>query len=268
MLGPWADNSRDTPHTDRIARVDTLLLSSFAFLFLPWLCEPLSRRGVRRPEVSGFLEVLWWINRAYCTCMHRLITLNDAPLPEHGPAILVANHTSGVDNLVLQSGCRRVLGFMVAQEFYDSWLVGPFCRLLRCIPVRRDGRDLSATREALRALHDGLVLPIFPEGRITPESGRVFGPGRPGAAFLTIRAKVPVIPAYIRGTPPTNNVWRGLITPSRARVIYGPPIDFSDLLTPEDDRRAERERLDAITQRLMDAIKALRELSLAREATL
>jgi 1-acyl-sn-glycerol-3-phosphate acyltransferase len=268
MSVPWSALACDLSHTDRIARVETLLLSSFAFLFLPWLCKPLQRRAGRRAEVSGFLEFLWWINRAYCAGMHRLVNLNEAPLPEHGPAILVANHTSGVDNLVLQAGCRRVLGFMVAQEFYNSAAVGPFCRILGCIPVRRDGRDLSATREALRALGEDRVLPIFPEGKIIPESGREFGPGKPGAAFLTIRTQVPVIPAYIRGTPPTDNVWKGLMTPSRARVIYGPPIDFSDLLTPEADRQGERERLDAITQRLMDSIKALRERSLARESTL
>jgi 1-acyl-sn-glycerol-3-phosphate acyltransferase len=248
--------------------VVTLLLGSFAFLLLPWLCEPVSRPAGKRPEVRGLLEVLWWINRAYCSAMHRLVNFNEAPLPEHGPAILVSNHTSGVDNLLLQTGCRRVLGFMVAQEFYHSAAVGPFCRILKCIPVRRDGRDLSATREALRALDDGRVLPIFPEGKIIPYAGTEFGEGKPGAAFLTNRTRVPVIPAYIRGTPRTDNVWKGLMTPSRARVIYGPPIDFSDLFTPEADRRGERERLDAITQRLMDTFKALRECSLARESTI
>jgi hypothetical protein len=125
MSVPWSALACDLSHTDRIARVETLLLSSFAFLFLPWLCKPLQRRAGRRAEVSGFLEFLWWINRAYCAGMHRLVNLNEAPLPEHGPAILVANHTSGVDNLVLQAGCRRVLGFMVAQEFYNSAAVGP-----------------------------------------------------------------------------------------------------------------------------------------------
>lgn len=246
-----------------------LLLGSIALLVSPWILAP-SHRGGRRPEVHGHLALLWWLNRGYCVAVHRLINFNEAPLPEQGPAILVANHTSPVDNLVLQAGCRRVLGFMVAREFYDAPLIGLFCRILGCIPVRRDGRDLSATREALRALSDGRVLPIFPEGRITFASGREFGPGKPGAAFLTIRSGVPVIPAYIRGTPEEKVVARALLTPSRVRVLYGPPIDLSDLLVGEtglDDHGRDKARLASITERLMDAIKSLRDLSLALEGT-
>lgn len=251
----------------------TWLLGSAALLVSPWLLAPRGRVAGPRPEVRGHLDGLWWINRGYCTAMHGLVNLNEAPLPEHGPAILVANHTSNVDNLVLQAGCRRVLGFMVAREFYDMPVVGLFCRILRCIPVRRDGRDLSATREALRALADGRVLPIFPEGRITPESGRSIGPGKPGAAFLALRARVPVIPAYIRGTPETNVLARALTTPSKVRVLYGPPIDLSDLLgrgdeVDPDDHRRDKARLAAVTDRLMGAIQALRDRSLALESAL
>ena len=51
--------------------------------------------------------------------IHRLELANRAPLPPHGPALLVSNHTSGIDYFVIQAGCRRVLGFLVVQEFYD-----------------------------------------------------------------------------------------------------------------------------------------------------
>ena len=247
-----------------------LLLGPIALLLLPWLLGPSARDGRLRPEVHGLLTILWWLNRGYCVAVHRLVNFDEAPLPEHGPAILVSNHTSPVDNLVLQAGCRRVLGFMVAREFYDAPLIGPMCRILRCIPVRRDGRDLAGVREALRALADGRLLPIFPEGRITFESGRAFGPGKPGAAFLTLRSRVPVIPAYIRGTPETKVVAKALFTPSKARVLYGPPIDLSDLLdgdSESDDHGRDKARLAAITDRLMDAIKSLRDRSLALEGT-
>ena len=214
-----------------------------------------------RVELRGVLSLLWWLNRGYCAAMHRLILLNDPPLPDRGAAILVANHTSGVDNFVLQAASRRVLGFVIAQEFYDSPVIGIMCRLIRCIPVRRDGRDIAATRAALRALSEGRVLPIFPEGRITPKSGREFGPGKPGAAFLALRSGVPVVPAYIRGTPECRTVWEAGRTPSRTVVLFGPPVDLADLRA-EDDPRDERDRIALATDRLMDAIKGLREESL------
>jgi 1-acyl-sn-glycerol-3-phosphate acyltransferase len=243
-----------------------LILAPAALLLSAWLLGPVASTAGPKPEIRGLLAVLEGLNRAYCAAIHRLVVLNDAPLPESGPAILVSNHTSGVDNLVLQAGCRRVLGFMVAREWYEAPFVGWLCRTLDCIPVRRDGRDLGATREALRALADGRVLPIFPEGKINPDSGRSFLDGKPGAAFLTLRARVPVIPAYIRGTPATKLVTKAIITPSKARVLFGPPIDLADLLddVPED-RESDKARLAAITDRLMDAIRALRDRSLALE---
>ena len=207
------------------------------------------------PEIRGGLRALWWLNVFYCKLMHRLEAPRLAPLPAHGPALLIANHTSGVDHLLLQATCRRVLGFLIAREFFEPWYSRPICRLLGCIPVRRDGRDLGAARAALRALKDGRVVPIFPEGRITPESGRVIGPGKPGAAFIALHAQVPVIPAYIRGTPPTRDVLRVLAWPSHARVVYGDPIDPSELTGDPGDRAT----LDAVTDRLMAAIRTLKD---------
>jgi len=245
--------------------VISLLAASIVVLILPWALRPRHSQVENRPEIRGVLRLLWWLNRGYCVGLHRLTLHNEAPLPAHGPAILIANHTSGVDNFLLQAGCRRVLGFMVAEPFYNIWPLSLFNRLLGCIPVRRDGRDLSATRAALRALKDGRILPIFPEGRITPKSGREFGEGKAGAAFLTLRAKVPVIPAYIRGTPETNNVWKAGVTPSHAIVIFGQPLDLSAYYVEDDDHDVEKAKLAALTERLMDSIKELRDRSLTLE---
>ena len=160
---------------------------------------------------------------AYCALWHRLRTNGWAALPSTGPAMLIANHTCGIDHLVLQAGCRRVLGFMIAREYYDWSLIHWFCKRVGCIPVNRDGRDLYATRSALRALSEGRVLPIFPEGRITPSSGRELGEFLPGAAYLAIRSGVPVIPAYIRGTPETAEIGAVVRNPvARGRNLWQP----------------------------------------------
>jgi 1-acyl-sn-glycerol-3-phosphate acyltransferase len=222
-------------------------------LLVPWLLIP---RRPERPEIHGLLELLWWLNAAYCSFWHRFEYPRFAPLPKHGPAILIANHTCGVDHMLLQASCRRVLGFMIAQEFYDKPAIRPFCDLLGCIPVRRDGRDLAATRSALRAIAQGRVLPIFPEGRILPQSGGEIQPAKPGVGFLALRAGVPVIPAYIRGTPETNDIPKSLMTPSHVRVVYGDPIDLGR--EPGDDRPS-KERIQAVADRLMDAIRELKD---------
>ncbi len=167
------------------------------------------------PEIRGMLRLLHRGFRFYCALWHELRTEGWAPLPETGPAILISNHTCGIDHMLLQAASRRLLGFMIAREYFESrWLHG-ICSYIGCIPVNRDGRDVAAIRAALRALGEGRVLPIFPEGRIVPASGRRLGEMRPGGAYIAIRAGVPVVPAYILGTPPTDEILESLATPSR-----------------------------------------------------
>jgi 1-acyl-sn-glycerol-3-phosphate acyltransferase len=208
-----------------------LLSLTILLLILPRIllsARPGQSARQTRPEIHGTLRPLHWMVIVYCALWHRLKTNGWAPLPRAGPAILIANHTCGIDHLVLQAGCRRVLGFIIAREYYDWSLIHWFCKLVGCIPVNRDGRDVQAIRAALRALENGQVMVIFPEGRITPSSGRELGPILPGAAYVAVRAGVPVIPAYIRGTPETNQIGESLKTPSQAVVTFGEPIDLTD----------------------------------------
>jgi 1-acyl-sn-glycerol-3-phosphate acyltransferase len=226
-------------------------------LFAPWALMP--RR--KHDDMRGVVRLLWCLNALYCEVWHRLEVKGTPPVPESGPAILISNHTCCIDHVILQATTRRLLGFMIARELYDYWLFRPFVALSGCIPVRRDGRDLSATRAALRALQEGRILPVFPEGRILPTSGRELGEGKPGVAFIAARARVPVIPAYICGTPETNKVTRSFLTPSRARVYFGAPVDLSDLTS---DGRAD---LDAVTDRFMGAIRGLRDTAQGEAGT-
>ncbi len=232
------------------------LLWMTAFLLLaPHLLRP--RRGGPKPEIHGLSAFLWWIVRFYGGFWHRLeLPVGLAPLPARGPAILIANHTCGIDNFLLQAACRRKLGFLIVQDWYEFWMCRPFCRMLACIPVRRDGRDLAATRAALRA-GTGRVVPIFPEGRIIPSSGRAFGTPQSGAAFLALRSRVPVIPAYISGTPTTDQIFQALGTPSHARVVFGAPVDLSRFTT--DGAHIDKATLRAATDVLFNAIRSLRD---------
>ena len=242
--------------------VSTPLALALLVLIVPQITLP--RNPPPMGEFRGFLAFLWRLNSAYCAVVHRLRT-DPAPLPEQGPAILIANHTCNIDHFLLQVGTFRKLGFMIAKEYYDFPPFRPFCRMIGCIPVNRNGKDLAATRAALRALEEGRVVPMFPEGKILPKSGEEVGPGKHGVAFLALRAKVPVIPAYIRGTPRSNNFPRSFLTPSHARIVYGAPIQPEDY-APAAGEKDERRHLDATTDRFMAAILALRDAEPATTA--
>jgi 1-acyl-sn-glycerol-3-phosphate acyltransferase len=231
--------------------IGVLIILTVGTLLLP---AAFRNRGIPKPEIHGYLKVLEFIYWSYCVIWHRLRIDRRAPLPEHGPAILICNHTCGIDHVLLQAASDRILGFMVAREYYDYPLLNPWCRLVNCIPVNRDGRDFSATRAALRALKDGRVLPIFPEGHIVPESGRRIDEMKPGTAYLALHSGVPVIPAYLSGTPETDDIVKSLITPSRARVVFGEPIHLSDIPA---DRPADKAAQAEVNKRFTGALLAL-----------
>lgn len=232
----------------------SVLVFSVVMAASPWLLGPIS--GRTPTDFRGVGPFLWWINRLYAALFHGLDLDDDDddPLPGEGPALLASNHTCGVDHILLQAKTRRALGFMIAQELYDWRLVRPFYDVVRCIPVKRDGRDLSAMRASLRVLREGRVLPIFPEGHIVPHSGRVVEPGKAGTAYLALRSGVPVIPAHIGGTPETSDILKAMRTPSKSRVRFGPPVPLDDLRRPGlDERKAAAEA----TRRIMAAIRRL-----------
>jgi 1-acyl-sn-glycerol-3-phosphate acyltransferase len=234
-----------------------LILLTAGMLLLP---EVFKHRGSAKAEIHGYLKVLEFIYWSYCVIWHRLRIDRRAPLPEDGPAILICNHTCGIDHVLLQAASDRILGFMVAREYYDFPALTPWCKLVNCIPVNRDGRDFTATRAALRALKDGRVLPIFPEGHIVPESGRRIDEMKPGTAYLALHSGVPVIPAYLCGTPETNDIVKSLITPSRSRVIFGGPIDLSDIPAARPANKAAQAE---VNERFKSALLALQAQAFA-----
>ncbi len=235
----------------------SLLACSAAVLALPILFQP--RSFPKDWEFRGFLAFLWFLNSTYCQLVHRLRS-ETVPLPPTGPAILIANHTCNIDHFLLQAATGRKLGFMIARAYYDVAVFRPFCEMVDCIPVNGNGHDMAATRSALRALKEGRVLPIFPEGRILQTSGEEIGEAQPGVAFIAMKANVPIIPAYIRGTPRSNVFIKSLLTPSNARIIFGPPIILAEFVN-SGDHEGERAARLAATEKLMAAIRALRDQS-------
>ena len=70
-------------------------------------------------------------------------------MPRRGAAILVCNHVSGLDPMLIQSLVPRLIVWMMAKEYYDLKALAWFYEAVEAIPVQRSGRDLAATRAAL-----------------------------------------------------------------------------------------------------------------------
>jgi hypothetical protein len=122
-------------------------------------------------------------------------------IPEDGPAVLVCNHVSFVDALVIMAACRRPVRFVMDHAIFRTPVLSFVFRQGRAIPIagRRDDPALleRAYDEVARALEAGELVGIFPEGRIT-DTGELY-PFRGGIARIVARTPVPVVPMALRG---------------------------------------------------------------------
>jgi 1-acyl-sn-glycerol-3-phosphate acyltransferase len=196
-----------------------------------------------RPQGRGvaIFAIEHRLAQAYLASMHRPRWEGfDAPavrqLLESGPLIVAANHTAGVDVLLLQAPLRRLIRWMMWRgEMHPAaaWI----WRHVRVIPVAQDQRDLSALRSGLRALHAGEVVGIFPEGGIARPPGRIQR-FEAGLGLLASKSGAPVLLCFVDGTPAGEST-RALLRRSRSRVrVLG-------IFRPEP-----RERPDAFAERL------------------
>jgi len=210
--------------------------------------------------------VCYQIARVHSVVFSRWRAENPCTYPEEGGAIIVANHTSPVDPVVLWirhfSGFRRkrlrVIGFLMAREYFDlGGVVGWVCRAMESIPVGRSGADMGPVQAALRRLQSGHLLGIFPEGRLnrTAPDTKLLA-GDTGVAWLALKSGVPVLPVFIRDSPRGQSMVRCFLKFSRTRVLYGPPID----LTPWSGQRISRSVLVDVTNLIMQRLAELGEI--------
>lgn len=207
---------------------------------------------VDRPETRRIARALQAANRFFARVYQRLDVLSPCPLPATGPAILICNHTSGLDPLLIQSCCPRLITWMMAAEYYDLIGIGQIFKAVGVIPVTRSGRDTSATRSAMRSLQNGRILGVFPEGRI--EKARELLPFQTGVAMMAIKTGVPVYPAYLDGSQRGMEMVPAVLRRQDASIAFGPPIEF-------DRSNDSKEGLDAATQSMMQAVESLQELT-------
>jgi 1-acyl-sn-glycerol-3-phosphate acyltransferase len=122
-------------------------------------------------------------------------------IPEEGPALLVCNHVSFVDALIIAGACRRPVRFVMDHNIFRVPVLNFIFRTGRAIPIAslRDDPGLleKAYEQIALGLEAGDVICIFPEGRIT-DTGEIY-PFRPGMKRIVERTPVPVIPLALRG---------------------------------------------------------------------
>jgi 1-acyl-sn-glycerol-3-phosphate acyltransferase len=148
-------------------------------------------------------------------------------IPRRGPLVVVANHTSFLDPILLGSAFPRVIHFFVLQRMYDLMRLCWFYVGMGTIPVGGGDGDHQAIRAAMKALDRGRVLGIFPEGSRSPDGQ--LGMGKLGTAYIAAKTGVPILPAYISGAFEAMPPGRWFPRPTPVRVAFGNPIRFESV---------------------------------------
>lgn len=186
-----------------------------------WIARRLlaaSRADWGRP----WLNVLDGANRIFCRRFHRLHSAQ-APLPAHGAALVVANHVSGLDPLLMIAASHRPLRFLIAREQYRRFGLQWLFRAVGCIPVERGGNTHRALAAARRALQRGEVVALFPQGRIHLDHE---APARlkRGIAHLAKLSGAPVVALRIDGVRGAGHTLRAVALRSHARLTAFPAL--------------------------------------------
>lgn len=172
-------------------------------------------------------------------------------IPEAGPFLLVANHQSILDPLLIQAVCPRVLHTMTKSTQFTAPAMGWYLKRIHAFPVRRYRIDPQAVRIVLRRLGAGEGVSVYFEGERSWD-GRL-QPPRLGTLRLILKAGVPVVPCAITGAHDAWPRWASRSRRAPVRITFGQPIEF-----PALNQRREREaRLDDTADKLVASIRSL-----------
>ncbi len=206
------------------------------------------RRRHPGSSVAGvlFFDVLRLLTSLATSLVWRYRALHGARVPAEGAVLIVANHQSYLDPIIVGQLVRsRQIDSVARAGLFDVPGLAQLMRGLHGFPIREDGEpDSGAIREILSRLERGLAVVIYPEGSRTHDGAMT--EFKRGAALVVKRSRCPVVPVAIEGA---HDAWpRGAARPrlfgARVMAIAGEPIAHDDLLADGADaalRRLERE---------------------------
>lgn len=175
---------------------------------------------------NPWLNRLDGLNRIFCRRFHRL-EHEPIALPATGPALVVANHVSGLDPLLLFAASPRPLRFVIAREQYERWYLKWLFRMIGCIPVERERNPRAALKAAREALAAGEVVALFPQGRIHLDHEPP-APLKRGVVWLAEQSGAPIVPVRVDGVRAQGFTVPAVFVRSRARIRRYAPVQLAD----------------------------------------
>jgi 1-acyl-sn-glycerol-3-phosphate acyltransferase len=225
---------------------------------------------LRRPGHGEKIGLVWWIVivvlYAPASLLIRTRYRNLSKLPQQGGAIIVVNHVSHVDPILVAKMVldgARTPRFLAKDSIFDVFAVGAAMSGMGHIPVKRGTTDARQSFDAaVAALNSGSVIVLHPEGTVTRDPQGWPMAAKTGAARLALLAPdIPVIPVAQWGVQDQVDLYRKkvkLFPRPRHVLSVGDPIDLSEFYGRRPDGATLRAVTEVIMQRLRSDVADLR----------
>ena len=153
--------------------------------------------------------------------------------PLEGGVLVVSNHQSNFDPIIIGLACRRRMNYLARDTLFGFAPFRWLCHSLDAIEIDIEGTGLSGFKETLRRLKRGEMVLIFPEGGRTCD-GEV-APFKPGFCSLARRSKVKILPAAIEGAFHSWPHTRLLPWPTTIHIHLGEPLEADQIASMSDE---------------------------------
>ena len=207
-----------------------------------------NKYGFKIKKVKTFKERLK-LRREYAEVLLdklniKVEVLNKERLPEDGQYLLISNHRSIIDPLIIEIALQntKVDGFWIAKkELYNSFFFGTFVRNAGCILLDREASHMSsffkATKEVVK---EGHSIYIFPEGTRNKENTPL-SEFKEGSRIIALKNRLPILPVYIKTN--ANDVLKEAIVNRtkdlKIEIEIGEIIDYKDKISLEENYRKQ-----------------------------
>jgi 1-acyl-sn-glycerol-3-phosphate acyltransferase len=177
-------------------------------------------------------ETTYYVAAAGMTLGWSLRTEGRQHIPATGPALLIANHQSFLDPVLVGLGTRRHLRYLARKSLFQNPLFTWVIRMLNAVPIDQEGIGKEGIKTILGQLQNGQAVAVFPEGERTHDGQ--MQPLRPGIHLLIKRTQAPIIPVGIAGAFDAMPRWRSVPVPAplfwpgcrhTIAVSVGKPLD-------------------------------------------
>lgn len=180
----------------------------------------------------------------YCKIVYRVKIVGTQNVPKEGALLFCGNHRTYLDPPLIVVTAGRHMRFMAKEELRKNPIFAFLGVLFEGIYVKRDEKDITALKEALKTLKNGGCIGIFPEGTrngLEKNDGKI----KNGAAYMALKTNAKIVPVGIIG--PAKPF-------SKNEIIYGEPIDLSEYIT---GKKIEKETEDKVSEIIKDKIVEL-----------